>query len=104
MLDVDLFKRVIDELGPSLGRVDFFNYGETFLHKQALEMYEYIKQHHPQIYRYTSTNGLALNEARARQPETLEPGQTSEVEIEIPLPTNRGRYRMKCDLANEGID
>ena len=29
MLDVDLFKKVIDELGPSLGRVDFFNYGAS---------------------------------------------------------------------------
>ena len=29
--------------GPSLGRIDFFNYGEAFLHKRAVEMCEYIK-------------------------------------------------------------
>jgi MoaA/NifB/PqqE/SkfB family radical SAM enzyme len=67
MLDFELFKRVIDEAGPSLGRVDFFNYGEAFLHKRAVEMCEYIKAQFPHIYLYTSTNGLALTEAQARR-------------------------------------
>jgi hypothetical protein len=67
MLDFDLFKRVIDEAGASLGRVDFFNYGEAFLHKRALEMCEYIKTNHPHIFLYTSTNGLAFNEDGARR-------------------------------------
>lgn len=62
MLDFELFKRVIDEAGPSLGRVDFFNYGEAFLHKRAVEMCEYIKSKYPHIYLYTSTNGLAFTE------------------------------------------
>jgi MoaA/NifB/PqqE/SkfB family radical SAM enzyme len=66
MLDVDLFTRVIDEAGPSLGRIDFFNYGETFLHKRAVEMCGYIKSTFPHIYLYTSTNGQALTEERAR--------------------------------------
>ena len=67
MLDFDLFTRVIDEAGPSLGRVDFFNYGEAFLHKRAVEMCEYIKSKFPHIYLYTSTNGLALTEEKARR-------------------------------------
>jgi hypothetical protein len=67
MLDFDLFRRVIDEAGPSLVRVDFFNYGEAFLHKRAVEMCEYIKTNFPHIYLYTSTNGLALSEAQARR-------------------------------------
>jgi len=62
MLDFELFKRVIDEAGPSLVRVDFFNYGEAFLHKRAVEMCEYIKTHFPHIYLYSSTNGLAFTE------------------------------------------
>lgn len=66
MLDVDLFKRVIDEAADSLVRVDFFNYGEAFLHKRAVEMCEYVKTHYPQIYLYTSTNGLAFDDDRAR--------------------------------------
>jgi hypothetical protein len=67
MLDFDLFTRVIDEAGPSLGRVDLFNYGETFLHRRAVEMCESIKQKFPHVYLYTSTNGLALKEDAARR-------------------------------------
>jgi len=67
MLDFDLFRRVIDEVGASLVRIDFFNYGEAFLHKRAVEMCEYIKTRFPGIYLYTSTNGLALSEAQARR-------------------------------------
>jgi MoaA/NifB/PqqE/SkfB family radical SAM enzyme len=67
MLDWDVFTRAIDEAGPSLVRVDFFNYGEAFLHKRAVEMCEYIKSRFPHVYLYTSTNGLALNEEKARR-------------------------------------
>ncbi len=67
MLDVDLFRRVVDEAGPSLVRVDFFNYGEAFLHKRAIEMCEYLKTRFPHVYLYTSTNGLAFTEAQARR-------------------------------------
>jgi hypothetical protein len=58
---------VIDEAGPTLGRIDFFNYGEAFLHKRAVEMCEYIKSNFPHIYLYTSTNGLAFTEEKARR-------------------------------------
>jgi hypothetical protein len=67
MLDFDLFRRAVDQAGPSLGRIDFFNYGEAFLHKRAVEMCEYIKTSFPHIYLYTSTNGLALSEVQARR-------------------------------------
>src|SRR5438552_1167283 len=67
MLDFDLFRRVVDEVGAALVRIDFFNYGEAFLHKRAVELCEYIKSRFPHIYLYTSTNGLALTEAQARR-------------------------------------
>ena len=67
MLDFDLFTRVIDEAAPSIGRIDFFNYGETFLHKRAIEMCEYVKARHPHVFLYTSTNGLAFTEEQARR-------------------------------------
>jgi radical SAM family protein len=67
MLDYDLFTRVVDEAGPSVGRIDFFNYGEAFLHKRALDMVEYIKSRYPHVFLYTSTNGLALTEDGARR-------------------------------------
>ncbi len=62
MLEFELFTRVVDEAGPALARIDFFNYGEAFLHKRAVEMCEYIKGKFPHIYLYTSTNGLAFTE------------------------------------------
>jgi len=67
MLDFELFRRVVDEAGASLVRIDFFNYGEAFLHKRAVEMCEYIKTKFPHIYLYTSTNGLAFNEEQVRR-------------------------------------
>src|SRR5262245_2036779 len=67
MLDFDLFRNVVDEAGPALVRIDFFNYGEAFLHKRAIEMCEYIKSRFPHIYLYTSTNGLMFTEESARR-------------------------------------
>lgn len=67
MLDVDLFRRVLAEAGPTLQRIDFFNYGEAFLHKRAIEMCELVKREYPHVYLYTSTNGGALNEESARR-------------------------------------
>ena len=67
MLDWQIFTRAVDEAGPSLVRIDFFNYGEAFLHKRAIEMCEYIKAKFPHIYLYTSTNGLALTPDQARR-------------------------------------
>jgi hypothetical protein len=67
MLDFALFQRVVDEAAPSLERIDFFNYGEAFLHKRAVEMCEYIKTRYPHVFLYTSTNGLAFSEDAVRR-------------------------------------
>jgi radical SAM family protein/iron-sulfur cluster protein len=94
MLDFDLFTRVIDEAGASLIRIDFFNYGEAFLHKRAIEMCEYIKTRFPSIYLYTSTNGLAFTEAQARR---LVRSGIDEVTFSIDgaTPEVYGRYRQR---------
>jgi hypothetical protein len=80
--------------------VDFFNYGEAFLHKRAVEMCEYIKAQFPQIYLYTSTNGLALSEERARR---LVHSGIDEVTFSIDGATQASyekyRQRGKFDLA-----
>ncbi len=97
MLDFDLFTRVVDEAGPSLGRIDFFNYGEAFLHKRAVEMCEYIKSRFPHIYLYTSTNGLALTEPQARR---LARSGIDEVTFSIDgaSPESYARYRQRGRL------
>ncbi len=104
MLDFDLFCRVIDEVGPSLGRIDFFNYGEAFLHKRAVEMCEVIKTRYPHIYIYTSTNGTALSEEQARR---LVHSGIDEVTFSIDgaRPESYGRYRQrgKFDVAMRNL-
>jgi hypothetical protein len=97
MLDVDLFTRVIDEAASSLVRVDFFNYGEAFLHKRAVEMCEYVKTRYPHIYLYTSTNGLAFDEDRAR---ALVRSGIDEVTFSIDgaIAKNYRIYRQRGDL------
>ncbi|MDY0296494.1 MAG: SPASM domain-containing protein [Acidobacteriota bacterium] len=57
---LDAFKRLMDEVGPELIRLDFFNYGDPFMHPQAVDMIEYVKSSYPHVYLYTSTNGLML--------------------------------------------
>jgi hypothetical protein len=98
MLDYDLFARVVDEAGPTLGRIDFFNYGEAFLHKRALDMVEYIKSRYPHVYLYTSTNGLALSEAGARR---LARSGIDEVTFSIDgaTPDSYVQYRQRGDFA-----
>ena len=98
MLDFDLFTRVIDEAGPSLGRIDFFNYGEAFLHKRAVEMCEYIKAKFPHIYLYTSTNGLAFSEEAVKR---LVHSGIDEVTFSIDgaTPDSYVKYRQRGDFA-----
>ena len=98
MLDFEVFRRVIDEAGPSLVRVDFFNYGETFLHKRAIEMCEYIKARFPHIYLYTSTNGLAFKDHA--QVERLVHSGIDEVTFSIDGATSESyaKYRQRGDF------
>jgi MoaA/NifB/PqqE/SkfB family radical SAM enzyme len=104
MLDWSVFTKVVDEAGPSLVRIDFFNYGEAFLHKRAVEMCEYIKARFPHIYLYTSTNGLALNEEKARR---LVHAGIDEVTfwIDGASPETYARYRQrgKFDVAIQNL-
>jgi hypothetical protein len=98
MLDYDLFTRVVDEAGPTVGRIDFFNYGEAFLHKRALDMVEYIKSRYPHVFLYTSTNGLALTEEGARR---LARSGIDEVTFSIDGATaeSYAKYRQRGDFA-----
>ncbi len=98
MLDFELFTRVVDEAAPSLARIDFFNYGEAFLHKRAVEMCEYIKARYPHVYLYTSTNGLAFTEEQARR---LARSGIDEVTFSIDgaSPERYVQYRQRGDFA-----
>jgi len=64
---LDEFKRLMDEVGPTLGRLDLFNYGDPFVHPETLDMIEYVKRFYPHVYLYISTNGLLLDEHKNRR-------------------------------------
>ena len=53
-----------------------------------------------------TADGTVLNRdlARAWLPQTLGPGDRTDVRIEIPTPQEPGRYALKFDLVSEGID
>jgi Radical SAM superfamily len=98
MLDVELFRRVLAEAGPTLVRLDFFNYGEAFLHKRAVEMCEMVKTGYPHVYLYTSTNGLAFTEETVRR---LVRSGIDEVTFSIDGASDvtYARYRQRGDFA-----
>ena len=61
-LSIESIKRVIDEAGPGLRRVDFFNYGEPFLYKHLVEALRHIRRVHPQTGIAISTDGQQVRE------------------------------------------
>jgi MoaA/NifB/PqqE/SkfB family radical SAM enzyme len=58
-MDLDAYKRVIDQIGGTLILIQFWNQGEPFLHTQFVEMIRYTKQ--KGIAAMTSTNGHFLD-------------------------------------------
>lgn len=70
MLEPNLFRKVIDELAPTLSYLTFYFQGEPYLHPQFLEMVRYASS--KGIFTATSTNAHYLDEERAR--ETLTSG------------------------------
>jgi hypothetical protein len=92
------FTAMMGEVGPQLGRLDFFNYGEPFLHPSALDMIEHIKEKYPHVYLYTSTNGQLLP---AEKTVRLARSGIDEVTFSVDGPDQRTyeRYRRGGDFA-----
>jgi hypothetical protein len=61
----DVFRKLMDEAGPHLGAMYFFNYGEPFLHPRAVDMLQYARRTNPSMTITTSTNGLLLERGDA---------------------------------------
>jgi hypothetical protein len=55
-----LYCKLIDEVGPHLKNLFFYNYGEPFAHPKALDMLAYAKKVNPSVRVTTSTNGILL--------------------------------------------
>jgi hypothetical protein len=92
------FRSLLAEIGAGLIRLDFFNYGEPFLHPQALDMIELVKKGYPHIYLYTSTNGLLLD---GKKSSRLAASGIDEVTFSVDGADQRTyeRYRQGGDFA-----
>ena len=55
-----IFVKLIDEVGPHLERLFFYNYGEPFIHPRALDMLAHARTTNPGMAISTSTNGILL--------------------------------------------
>jgi Radical SAM superfamily/Iron-sulfur cluster-binding domain len=71
ILPLDVMLNVVEQL-PDLELILFYDYGESFLHKDAIPFLQTVRRQRPDILLHTSTNGLALNpkkiEALAAEP------------------------------------
>jgi len=71
LLPLEVMLSVVDQL-PDLETILFYDYGEPFLHKDAIPFLQTVRRQRPDILLHTSTNGLALNakkiEALAAEP------------------------------------
>ena len=54
---------VVDQL-PALEKILFYNFGEPFLHPQAIDFLRTVRARRPEITLHTSTNGLAFTPAK----------------------------------------
>ncbi len=69
----ETYKSVIDQLGPGLRLLLFYDYGESFLHPRAADMLRYAKHVNEKMLIHCSTNGLLLRD-EAKQREVIETG------------------------------
>lgn len=60
-LDVKAFRKAIGQIGAGLKTVNFYNYGEPFMHRQAEEMLLHLRAASPSAFIVTSTNGIPLS-------------------------------------------
>jgi len=87
------FKNLLDTIGPQLIRLDFFNYGDPFVHPQAVDMIETIKNRFPQIFLYVSTNGLMLDIEKIRR---LVASGMDEITFSVDGPDQKTYERYRC--------
>ena len=97
LMDWDDFKRIVDSVGNELVRLDFFNYGESFVHPKSVEMMEYIKATYPDVFLYISTNGLLLTDEKMAR--LVEAG-VDEITFSVDGPDQATyeKYRVKGDF------
>lgn len=69
----DEFCALMDEAGPHTETINFFNFGEPFLHRDAISMIAYAKKVNPRTFILSDTNGHFFH-TRERQQAIVESG------------------------------
>jgi pyruvate-formate lyase-activating enzyme len=72
-MSFDEFRALIDEAGPHTETINFFNFGEPFLHKDAISMIAYAKAVNPRTFILSDTNGHFFR-TREKQEAIVESG------------------------------
>jgi MoaA/NifB/PqqE/SkfB family radical SAM enzyme len=62
-LGLDVISRVLEEAGPDVERVDFYNYGEPFLYRHLVEALRHARRVMPSTTLAISTDGLQVRPA-----------------------------------------
>jgi hypothetical protein len=60
ILPLNVMLDIVEQL-PDLELILFYDYGESFLHKDAIPFLQTVRRQRPDVLLHTSTNGLALN-------------------------------------------
>ena len=96
VMDVEWFKRVVDELGPYLFELVMYNWGEPLLHKQFPEMVAYAK---PWNIRVVASSNLSVPVSREYLERLVRSGLDKlKVGMEGTNQEEYERYRVKGDF------
>jgi len=96
-IDVDLFKRLMDEVGPYLLTISLWAWGEPLLHPHLLEILRAVRKHDIAIL--LSTNGQNLNDERIIEALTREPPTHLIVAMDGLTDETNSKFRVGAKLA-----
>ncbi len=97
MLDVDLYARLMAEVGPTLLTTLLWGWGEPLLHPQLAELIRITRSHG--VIPITSTNGQVLHEERIQEDLLRQPPEHLIVAIDGLTEETNAAYRKGAKLA-----
>jgi pyruvate-formate lyase-activating enzyme len=97
-LPLDVMIDVVEQL-PDLQTLLFYNFGEPFLHKEAIPFLREVRRRRPAVYIATNTNGLVLTPAQIEALATEALLDKIVFSIDGAYPSSYRKYRVGGDLA-----